>query len=227
MFLHLRGSLAYPHSAPAKHEICHTQDLLPIVSVMLLRHGLWHTQISCLSSQLPSMSRPGIWYTNDYIHIYQPSRWWCQDMVRRFRRTPTPMEECTYSELILLCTFELEHCCFALKMCDISTAPHTRSTNGKYFEHIEFNDPWICCAEFVLWYVVMNLCILICGDVFVGMFLWRLCICVYPLHNEPVDGPSHFVLWIWCFVRQPFKIGSLKIFTAASNATNIINIPEN
>jgi hypothetical protein len=50
------------------------------------------------------------------------------------------MEECTYSELILLCTFELEHCCFALKMCGISTTPHTRSMNGKYFEHIEFND---------------------------------------------------------------------------------------
>jgi hypothetical protein len=26
-----------------------------------------------------------------------------------------------------------------LKICDISTAPHTRSTNGKYFEDIEFN----------------------------------------------------------------------------------------
>ena len=137
-------------------------------------------------------------------HVYGPCKW-------RFRRTPTPMEECTYSELILLCTFELEHCCFALKMCDISTAPHTRSTNGKYFEHIEFNDPWICCAEFVLWYVVMNLCILICGDVFVGMFLWRLCICVYPLHNEPVDGPSHFVLWICCFVwGSPLKLVASK-----------------
>ena len=80
------------------------------------------------------------------------------------------MEECTYFELILLCTFELEHCCFVLKICDISTAPITRSTNGKYFEHIEFNYqpfaldllygicPCICCAEFVL-YVVMNFCI--------------------------------------------------------------------
>ena len=147
-------------------------------------------------------------------HVYGPCKW-------RFRRTPTPMEECTYSELILLCTFELEHCCFALKMCDISTAPHTRSTNGKYFEHIEFNDPWICCAEFVLWYVVMNLCILICGDVFVTLvhlrlpiaqwvYWWAVTFCVVNL--------------LFC-VRQPFEIGSLKIFTEASNVINIINIP--
>ena len=171
-------------------------DLLPIVAVTL--------------------SRPDIWYTHDYIHIYQPSRWWCQDIVRRFRRTPTPMEECTYIELILLCTFELEHCCFALKMCDISTAPYTRSTNAKYFEHIEFND-----QPFVLWYVVMNLCILICCDVFVTLVHLRLPIAQWVYWWAVT---SCVVNLLFC-VRQPFEIGSLKIFTAASNAINIINIP--
>jgi hypothetical protein len=42
-------------------------------------------------------------------HVYDPCKW-------RFRRTPTPMEVCTYSEQILLCTFELEHWCFMFKI---------------------------------------------------------------------------------------------------------------
>jgi hypothetical protein len=50
-------------------------------------------------------------------------------MIYRFRRTPNPMEECTYSELFLLWTFQFEYCCFVLNMCDISTAPHTPCTN--------------------------------------------------------------------------------------------------
>ena len=165
------GSLAYPYSAPVN-----TWNLAyPGFSTYRFdvhfktRHLTYPDLLSIVAVTLP---RPDIWYTHDYMHIYQPSRWWCYDviMVRRFRRTPTPMEECTYFELILLCTFELEHCCFVLKICDISTAPITRSTNGKYFEHIEFNYqpfaldllygicPCICCAEFVL-YVVMNFCI--------------------------------------------------------------------
>jgi hypothetical protein len=138
-------------------------------------------------------------------HVYGPSRW-------PFHRTLTPMEECTYSELILLCTFELEHCWFVLKMCDISKILHTRSTNGKYFEHIEFNG-WLSnhlSMDLLCW-----ICVMICCDELVHwlavMFLWRLCICVYPLHNESIDGPSHLVLRICCFVWDtPLKLVASK-----------------
>jgi hypothetical protein len=44
MICRYQGSLAYPCSAPAKHGIWHTQDVLPIVSVILSRRGIWYTQ---------------------------------------------------------------------------------------------------------------------------------------------------------------------------------------
>ena len=39
----------------------------------------------------------------------------------------------------------------------------------------------------------------------------------HPLHNKPIDGPSHFVLWFCCVARQPLVLVASK-FTAASNA---------
>jgi hypothetical protein len=87
------------------------------------KYSEWIYLPSLWSCQDLASGIPGITYMS------QPSLWWCQDMVWRFRYILTPVDECNYPELLLLWTCELVHCCFALKMCDISRTPHTRCSS--------------------------------------------------------------------------------------------------